>query len=148
MASVALDSNAPIEKSVLHDWAEGETRALDVVASWESLCDTYRALEFTDPIGDTVRMEEFKWIIAEMNKHLSRARKKLLTCRDPLSMQEALMDMFTPTGKVNISDRKSLAYHKLRQRWVMQMLVNLEELASRMNEKEESENGRADFWNE
>ena len=75
--------------------------------------------------------------------------KKLLTCSDPESMAQILQTMFTPQGKVNISDRKNLAYHKLRQRWVMQMLVNLEEMASRMTtEQEENENGRTDFWDE
>lgn len=145
---MASDSNEPIAKSQLHDWVESETRALDVVASWESLCDTYRVLEFNDPISDMAKIEEFKWIIGEMNSHLSRARKKLLACSDPESMAQILREMFTPQGKVNISDRRNLAYHKLRQRWILQMLMNLDEMASRMTEQEESENGRTDFWDE
>lgn len=144
---MVLDSsNAPVEKSELHDWVENETRALDIVASWESLCDTYRALEFTDAITDTIRMEEFKWIITEMNKHLSRARKKLLSCNDPESTMETLKNMFFPSGTVSIVDRRSLAYHKLRQRWIMQMIVNLEQIMESMNNQEEMENV-GDFWN-
>lgn len=136
-------SNFAIEKSELHDWVEGECRALDVVASWETLCDVYRALEFSDTISDAIRMEEFKWIIAEMNKHLSRARKKLLTCTDPESMVEVLNQMFTTD--TNVTNRMSLTYHKLRQMWVSQMITKLNSIMERMKEEE---NGEPDFWND
>ena len=121
-------ADANIEKSVLHDWVESETRALDVVASWESLCDAYRILEFIDPINDTVRLEEFKWIIKQMNAHLGRARRKLLTCRDVESTRQVLEEMYYPTGDVKLTGRADLAYHKLRQRWVSQMLAQLDML--------------------
>lgn len=137
-------SNLGIEKDFLHDWVENETRALDVVASWETLCDVYRTLEFNDPLSDAMRMEEYKWIIGEMNKHLSRARKKLLTCTDPMSMKEVLTNMFIST-EAKVSNRMDLTYHKLRQMWVSQMIANLEAMMETM---EEEQNGRTDFWNE
>jgi len=139
-------SNSTVEKNALHDWVENECRALDVVASWETLCDVYRTLEFSDPLSDAMRMEEFKWIISEMNKHLSRARKKLLSCSDPESMREVLSNMFVST-EAKISNRMDLTYHKLRQMWVSQMISKV----SSMMEQEimtEEENGRTDFWNE
>ena len=142
---MALDSSNAIEKDALHDWVENETRALDVVASWETLCDVYRTLEFNDSISDTMRMEEFKWIIGEMNKHLSRARRKLLTCTDPESMREVLTKMFVST-EAKISNRMDLTYHKLRQMWVSQMIARLDSI---MEQKAMEENdGRTDFWNE
>ena len=138
----SLDNNTAIIKSDLHDWIENETCALDVVASWETLCDVYRSLEFSDPITDSIRMEEFKWIIAEMNKHLSRARKKLLNCPDPESMMNVLESMFSTGAEVN--SRTSLTYHKLRQRWVSKMIT---QLMMMQTEREEKEDGREDFWN-
>lgn len=123
------------EKSVVNDWVEAQTRQLDVVASWESLCDTYRMLEFSDPISDTARMEEYKWIIAEMNKHLTRARRQLMSCKDLDSVRETLRKMFVPSGDVNISNRMALTYHKLRQIWVTQMLAELEMLEEQMKEE-------------
>lgn len=138
----SLDNNTAIIKSDLHDWVENETCALDVVASWETLCDVYRSLEFSDPITDSIRMEEFKWIIAEMNKHLSRARKKLLNCPDPESMMNVLESMFSTGAEVN--SRTSLTYHKLRQRWVSKMIT---QLMMMQTEREEKEDGREDFWN-
>lgn len=133
-----------VSKDPLHDWVEIETRALDVVASWESLCDTYRALEFSDPLSDTVRLEEFKWIIKQMNQFLARQRKKLLSCRNSDAMMEALSTSFTPEGKVNIDQRKALAFQKLRQRWITSMMARLNQLTIELNEMEESENGWTD----
>ena len=140
-----MASSNPIEKSALHDWVENETRALDVVASWETLCDVYRTLEFNDPLSDAMRMEEYKWIIGEMNKHLSRARKKLLSCTGPEAMREELSKMFVST-EAKVSNRMDLTYHKLRQMWVSQMLAQLNTTMETMGE--ESENGSRDFWDE
>lgn len=133
---MATASSPAIEKGPLHDWIDAETRPIDVVASWETLCDVYRALEFSDPLSDTVRLEEFKWIVKEMNKHLTRSRSKLMTCRDFESARTALSNMFTPTGNVNVSGRRELAYQKLRQRWVIQMLAMAEQLEQEQNLKE------------
>lgn len=130
-----MNEQESITKDLLHDWVEDQTRQLDVVASWESLCDTYSVLQFSDPLSDTVRLEEFKWIIKEMNKFLTRMRSKLRICRDPDSMMMALEETFTPNGKVQIEGRRSLAYQKLRQRWILQMLSQLEQM-SIMNEEE------------
>lgn len=131
-------------KDPLHDWVEQETRALDVVASWESLCDTYRALEFSDPLSDTVRLEEFKWIIKQMNQFLARQRKKLLSCRTSEAMMEVLTMSFTPEGKVNIDQRKALAFQKLKQRWIVTMMARLKQLTIELKEMEESEDGWTD----
>lgn len=127
------------EESAVREWAEAETRPVDVVASWESLLDAYRALEFSDPLSDTVRLEEFKWIVKEMNKHLSRARKSLLSCRDMASARRALKAMWSPTGGVAISGRRDLAYQKLKQRWVATMLAQLSMMEEQMIEKEEAD---------
>ncbi len=136
-------SSQEISKDALHDWVEEECRALDVVASWETLCDVYRTLEFSDPLSDAMRMEEFKWIIGEMNDHLSRARRKLLTCSDPDGMMEVLKGMFVSKG-AKVSNRMDLTYHKLRQMWVSRMIAQLNMMMEQM--REESQNGRTNFW--
>lgn len=128
-------SDSAVEKDFLHDWVEDETRALDVVASWETLCDVYRTLEFNDPLSDAIKMEEFKWIIAEMNKHLSRARKKLMPCTTPEAMMSTLMSMFTT--ETNVTNRMNLTYHKLRQMWVNRMLSQLTAMTETMTEEKE-----------
>lgn len=145
MVASAEFSSIEVSKDALHDWVEEECRALDVVASWETLCDVYRTLEFNDPISDTLRMEEYKWIIGEMNKHLKRAKNKLLTCSTPEAMIAVLSDMYSATG-TSVTNRMDLTYHKLKQMWVSQMVAQLNNVIENM--KEESESGRTDFWNE
>lgn len=137
-----MDSSKVIEKDELHDWIENETRALDVVASWETLCDVYHTLEFNDPISDSMKLEEFKWIIENMNRFLTSARKKLHNCTNPESMKETLSRMFT-SEQAKVSDRRSLTYHKLRQMWVNRMIMTLDTKMLR----EENEDGR-DYWND
>ncbi len=145
MDTVSDKAITGILKDRIHDWAERETRALDVVASWESLCDTYHALEFSDQLSDSVRLEEFKWIIREMNKFLTRTSSKLMSAQDIDGMKTVLMKSFNPAGQVKIEGRKSLAYHKLRQRWVIQMLAQLDVMEQEQMELMEGEEYK-DGW--
>lgn len=135
-----MNEQASVNKSLLNDWVNEQTRQIDTVASWEVLCDVYDTLRFSDPLSDTVRLEEFKWIVREMNKFLTRMRSKLMSCIDPESMILVLKQSFTPAGKVQIEGRRSLAYQKLRQRWISQMIAQLEQ----MTMKEEEDDGGYD----
>ena len=109
----------------VREWVDAETTHIDVVASWESLCETYDALRLTDPLSDAERLEEYKWIVQQMNAFLTRIRTTLLSCKDLEAMTEVLGTSFTPTGKVELSTRRSLVYQKLRQQWVRTTLNRL-----------------------
>lgn len=119
------------ESFSIKDWIEEETRHIDVVASWESLCDTYDALRFTDLLSDAERLEEYKWIVQQMNSFLTKIRTKLLSCRDMEAMVEALKTSYIPAGKMDLSARRALVYQKLRQRWmgaaISQLMTMLEQ---------------------
>ena len=110
----------------IREWIDEETRHIDLVASWESLCDTYDALRFTDRLSDADRLEEYKWIVQQMNSFLTKTRSKLLTCKDMEAMIEFLSKSFTPMGKVDLSNRKALVYQKLRQQWVRTEIMKLQ----------------------
>lgn len=109
----------------IKDWIESETRHIDVIASWESLCDTYDVLRFTDHLSDAERLEEYKWIVQQMNSFLTKIRTKLLSCKDLEAMVEALKASYTPAGKIDLSARRALVYQKLRQRWMGTMINQL-----------------------
>lgn len=106
------------EDSWISDWAEANCRHLDVVASWETLCDVYATLKFEDPLTDMERLEEFKWIIAEVNKFLTRQRNTLRSCKTFEAAVEKLKDAMVPQGRVFLDTRKQIVYHKLRIRWL------------------------------
>lgn len=112
----------------LHDWTERETERIDLVASWETFCNVYRVLEFTDPINDVAKIGEFKWITKEMNRFLSGMRSKLRSCQDISSAMETLRQSYKPTGQVKIDSREQLAFQKLRQTWITRMLRQANEL--------------------
>lgn len=127
-------------KDPVGHWIEENTRQLDVVASWENLLGAYDALRFTDPMTDTQRLEEFQWIIKTMNSFLTKMRSKLNSCKkDLLLMKEVLIGSFTPTGHVNLESRKSLAYQKLRQMWVSQRIVEIEQAIEEMKQEGEDD---------
>lgn len=122
----------------LHDWIDEETRHIDVVASWESLCDTYDTLRFTDRLSDEERLEEFKWIVQQMNVFLTKVRSKLLSCRDMEAMEEVLGMSFTPSGRIDLSTRKSLVYQKLKQQWVRTELMRLQTMMAQQRQEMEA----------
>ena len=136
----------PRQESVgsIRDWIDEETRRIDVVASWESLCDTYDALRFTDQLSDAERLEEFKWIVQQMNSFLSKIRTKLLSCKDIEAMTEMLAKSINPIGKVELAERKSLVYQKLRQRWMMTKITELSLMQAQQEETEEEQDGWGD----
>lgn len=131
----------PRQESVgsIREWVEEETRHIDVVASWESLNDTYDALRLTDPLSDTERLEEYKWIVQQMNSFLTKMRTKLLSCKDLETMVEMLGTNFTPMGKVDLSARRALVYQKLRQQWVRTEIMRLQTMLAQDMETEEKD---------
>lgn len=117
----------------LDAWVISETQHVDVVTSWESLCTTYDAMKFVDPMTDMERLGEYKWITHNMNSFLSKMRKKLLSCKDEDDMREAMIRTMNQTTPVDLSTRKALVYQKLRQTWLMNQLRTLELM---MNERD------------
>jgi hypothetical protein len=123
----------------IRDWVEEETRHIDVVASWENLCDTYDALRFTDPLSDAERLDEFKWVVQQMNVFLSKIRTKLLSCKDLEAMIEVLGLSYTPAGKMDLSARRSLVYQKLKQQWIRTEIARIKTMMLQEMEMEEQD---------
>lgn len=121
----------------LREWIDGETRHIDVVASWESLNDTYDALRFTDPLSDTERLEEYKWIVQQMNSFLTRMRTRMLSCKDLEAMTEMLGASFTPVGKMELGTRRALVYQKLRQQWVRTEMMRVQAMMAQEEMEEQ-----------
>ena len=84
-------------------------------------------------------MEEYKWIVQQMNSFLTKIRTKLLSCKDPEAMVELLGTSFTPTGKMELSARKALVYQKLRQQWVRTEIMRLQTMLAQTETEEEQD---------
>ncbi len=121
----------------LREWIDAETRHIDVVASWESLNDTYDALRLTDPLSDAERLEEYKWIVQQMNSFLTRMRTRMLSCKDLEAMTEMLGASFTPVGKMELGTRRALVYQKLRQQWVRTEMMRVQAMMAQEEMEEQ-----------
>lgn len=113
------------EKQYLEEWAERETVHLDFVASWETLLDVYKTLAFIDPINDEIRMTEFRWIVGETNKFLTRMHTSLMKAKDIEAAVTYLQKAFNTKEASEVKDRKTLAYSKLKQQWISRAIVQL-----------------------
>lgn len=120
-----MNARESITKSSLHDWVDEETAHIDVIASWENLCSAYEAMRFSDPLSDKDRLEEYKWIVHMMNVFLTKIRTQLMTCQDRDAMLEVMKRWMEPVIPAKIPDRKTLAYHKLKQQWILNEVSKL-----------------------
>lgn len=113
------------DKELLEQWADKNTKHLDFVASWETLLSVYEGLQFKDNITDTDKMKEFKWIISETNKFLTRSAKGITSARDIESAIDYLGSQFNTKDTSTLMDRPRLAYNKLKQQWITQSISQL-----------------------
>jgi hypothetical protein len=130
------NSDSLSESLVLAEWADKECRHLDLIASWETLVSAYDYLGFTDVIGDVERLSEFKYVISEMNKFLTRMRNGLMKTKDVDSAIAFLTSHANTADMGNVDGRASIAYNKMKQRWIGQSISVLESARSAVTVEE------------
>lgn len=128
------------ESQVLAEWAESECRHLDLIASWETLMSVYEVLGFIGPDTDEERLAEYKTIIGELNKFLTRMKNGLDKTRDVDDAIEFLLKHANTSDMNTVKGRASIAYNKLKQRWIAQSVNILKAaLVQRIEEGEEAD---------
>ncbi len=108
------------ESTILAEWAERECRHLDLIASWETLLSVYETLGFQGPESDDMRLTEFKTIITEINKFLTRMKNGLARTTNINDAIEFLSAHANTSDMNGVRTRPNIAYNKLKQRWVTQ----------------------------
>lgn len=116
------------EKQILEGLVDNETRHLDFVASWETLNNVYDTLRFKDDINDSTRLEEYRWIIGQLNSFLAKVRTKLMKAKDFDAAIHSLEEVF-PVSDATINNRKTLAYYKLKQQWISRLATAIQQIA-------------------
>jgi hypothetical protein len=129
------------ESAVLAEWADKECRHLDLIASWEILLSAYDVLGFGDEITDEQRLTEFKSVVGELNKFLTRMRNGLMRTKDIDDAIAFLTQHANTADMNNVKGRPSVAYNKLKQRWIGQ---SISILAATRPQAEAEEGERAD----
>lgn len=108
------------ESTILAEWAERECRHLDLIASWETLLSVYETLGFQGPESDDMRLTEFKNIITEINKFLTRMKNGLSRTTNINDAIEFLSAHANTSDMNGVRTRPNIAYNKLKQRWITQ----------------------------
>lgn len=110
------------ESAILAEWAERECRHLDLIASWETLLSVYETLGFQGPDSDEMRLTEFKAVITETNKFLTRMKNGLARTTDINDAIEFLSAHANTSDMNGVRTRPNIAYNKLKQRWITQSI--------------------------
>ncbi|WP_299315073.1 hypothetical protein [uncultured Halomonas sp.] len=125
------------ETTILADWAEQECRHLDLIASWETLLTLYEVLGFMGPDNDEDRLAEFKQVIGELNKFLTRMKNGLKGTRDISDAIEFLAGHANTVDMNAVRTRATVAYNKMKQQWIAQSVSVLQ--MAQANNAEEGE---------
>ena len=128
------------ETTFLNSWIDRSTQHIDMVASWERLVDIYGQLRFIDSLTDQDRMTEFGDIVREVNRFLSKMRKKLSTANDIDAAMMLLSDSYGVGRNVVINTRQGIAFQKLKQQWIAQGLAELQAAMDMLAEEPEDDN--------
>ena len=118
-------------------WVDEECRHLDLVASWHTLVEQYDSCRFTDGITDQQRLMEFKQVIKETNKFLTRMRNALGKVADIDSAIEVLIKQFDSKDTENIVERWQLLYNMLKQSWIRTHIQQLQDMNDQREEQDE-----------
>lgn len=124
----------------LNSWIDRSTQHIDMIASWERLVSIYDQLSFIDALTDQDRMGEFGDIVREVNRFLSKMRKKLGTAKDIESAIDLLSDSYSVGRNVTINTRQAIAFQKLKQQWIAQGIAELRAAEEMMAEDSEDDN--------
>lgn len=114
------------ELAIISDFIDRHCVHLDIVDSWETLVDVYETLSFVDKITDDTRLAEFREIIHEMNRFMTRSKKGLQSAESIEAAIDFLNKQFNTKDSANVRTRSQLTYNKLKQRWIRQSRHYLE----------------------
>lgn len=99
-----------------------DTEPVDMITSWTVLCDVYKQLAFIDTLTDEERIAEFKKVVKEINRFLTRARSGMLSARNDTDVIDWLVEEMKPKPQACYDNRYQIAFYKLKQEWIAQQL--------------------------
>lgn len=125
------------ETTFLAEWTERNCQPVDLISSWTELVSVYKHLEFVDDLNDEQRIKEFKHVVRETNRLLTRVKNTLATCLSIKDAIEYLSSQFAPSRNSDVTDRQDVAYQALKQRFLRQSIVELTAIYENLFESEE-----------
>lgn len=93
----------------------------DFQSMWFALNGKYKALDFQDDISDSVRIQEYKWIVQQFRKYISSHKEDILfDCQDGNEMLECIGNLLGNAAEYG-DERKVIAYNFIRDDWLMEL---------------------------
>lgn len=127
------------EATILFQWAESKFEPVDLIASWNVLTETYKQLEFLDELTDEERIQEFKLVIKEVNRALTRYRKAVQSCYDIGSAIDYLRSQFKAGRQSDVTSRPDICYQSMKVSLLRTCIQELEYMNQQLTMIEEEE---------
>lgn len=92
----------------------------DFQSMWFALNAKYEALAFKDDISDSIRIQEYKYIVQQFRKFISGQHDAIMECvsaEEMLNLIGAMLAQATEYGK----ERKEIVYNFVRDDWLYEM---------------------------
>lgn len=90
-------------------------------AMWFTLNEKYKSLDFKDSIADSVRIQEYKYIVQQLRKYMAKCKDDILyDCDNPEEMVEKI-GYLLGNGAEYGNERKEIVYNFVRDDWLIEI---------------------------
>lgn len=111
----------------------------DFQAMWFTLNSKYQALGFHDNIADSIRINEYKYIVQQLRKYMTGKKDTILhDCSTPEEMVDVINHLIG-NGSEYADERKEVVYNFIRDDWLMEIRGYVATFIYQATEDEEDE---------
>lgn len=92
----------------------------DFQSMWFALNAKYEALAFKDDISDSIRIQEYKYIVQQFRKFISGQHDVFMGCVSADEMLQLIDNILTNATEYG-KERKEIAYNFVRDDWLYEL---------------------------
>lgn len=110
----------------------------DFQGMWYGINAKYKALDFKDNISDSIRIQEYKYIVHQFRRYIANKREAIMSCESAEDMIMMLNSMYDNSDEYG-EERKVVVYNFLRDDWIMEVIGYIQQFLYEQAENEEVE---------
>ena len=92
----------------------------DFQSMWFALNAKYEALAFKDDISDSIRIQEYKYIVQQFRKFISGQHEAIMECVSAEEMLQLIDTMLSNAAEYG-KERKEIVYNFVRDDWLYEV---------------------------
>lgn len=108
-------------------------------ALWPQIHEFYTSMGFQDPMTDSQRIEEYKYISDQLGKFVGLHFDEFLSYESDLKKLAEVIEDQMSRGTVTPSDRKKIVYCVMRDEWLHQLWQLVLVMAQEQPDEEEED---------